>query len=234
MRIICLEHVAFEGPGAIEDWAQARGHEFERVRLHQPDPTHPGEADLVIIMGGPMGVHDEDTYSWLAEEKHFIAAKIEQGAAVLGVCLGAQLLTDVLGGDVTHAPEPEIGWYPVTLNDDGRASGVLGRLPERFDALHWHGDTFSIPSGATRLASSAACPNQAYEYDSGRVVAVQFHLECTHDSLATLIDEASADLATVGPWVSSAEEMLARPEKFQDSRGLLFTMLDSMSANRLA
>ena len=105
---------------------------------------------------------------------------------MLGVCLGAQLVADVLGGQVSRGEHPEIGWYTVELTETGRAIPVFAGFPERFTALHWHGDTFAIPPGAVHVASSEACANQAFTHDGGRVVGLQFHLEETRESLALL------------------------------------------------
>ncbi len=133
-----------------------------------------------------MNVYEEAEYPWLAAEKAFIAAAIGAGKPVLGICLGAQLIAAVLGGTVSKGPQPEIGWYPVELTPAGRELPLFAGFPDRFTALHWHGDTFSIPPGATHVASSAACANQAFAYDGGRVVGLQFHLEETRESLAQL------------------------------------------------
>lgn len=199
MRVHYLQHVPYEGIGSIRDWAGARGHELSstlmfaepRAALRLPGVD---TLDLLVIMGGPMNVYEHDEYPWLAAEKDFIRACVGAGKAVLGICLGAQLIADALGGEVTRAPFQEIGWYPVELTPVGRGQSVFPHFPDRFTALHWHGDTFSIPEGAAHVVSSAACPNQAFSYDDGRVVGLQFHLEETRESLAELVEAAGADL----------------------------------------
>lgn len=231
MRVLCVQNVWFEGPGGIADWASARGHTFEVARPFDDAAQHPGEFDLLVVMGGPMNIYQEQEHPFLAEEKQLISLAIEDGKRVLGVCLGSQLVADVLGGKVTRGKQPEIGWYPVALNAAGQASPVLGRLPDQFAALHWHGDTFAVPPGATLLASSTACENQAFEFDDGRVVGVQFHLETTRESLGVLVENAGTDLAQ-GEWVASAEEILAPDAPFAASRELLFTLLDGLASVR--
>ncbi len=157
------------------------------------------------------------------------------GKAVLGICLGAQLIADVLGGPVTKNGQHEIGWYPVDLTEAGRAEPLFAGFPARFTALHWHGDTFAIPPGATHVAGSAACANQAFSLDGGRVAGLQFHLEETPVSLEVLVEHAAAELeaADTEPWVASKEELLAADAPYEQCRALLFKLLDRMAA-RLA
>ncbi|MDZ4063434.1 MAG: type 1 glutamine amidotransferase, partial [Coriobacteriia bacterium] len=233
VRVLCVQNVWFESPGGIADWASARGHSFEVARPFDAAAPHPGAFDLLVVMGGPMNVYQEREHPFLAEAKQLISLAIKDGNCVLGVCLGAQLVADVLGGPVTRGVQPEIGWYPVTLTGEGEASAVLGRLPKEFAALHWHGDTFAIPPGATRLASSAACENQAFEYDGGWVVGLQFHLETTRESLNMLVDNAGTDLVE-GEWITSAKEILAPEAPFAASRERLFTLLDGMASVRVS
>jgi len=250
MRIHCLQHVPFEGPAAIEDWAVSRGHAISGTELYrglrgthgapqQPDvravlPTLQ-EFELLVIMGGPMSIHDTQEYPWLVAEKALIRAAIEGSAAILGVCLGAQLVAEALGGQVTKNPHPEIGWYPVTLAPDGRRDSAFAGFSESFPALHWHGETFSIPQEAVHVASSEACPNQAFMYDRGRVIGLQFHLECTPESLSMLADAAAHELDSAGTeqWVASREELLSPKAPYTACRELLFTLLDRM-ASRIA
>lgn len=228
MRIVCLEHASYEGPATIAEWAEERGHHFEIVRLYAEPFVHPGTPDMLVVMGGPMNVYDEAEHPYLAEEKRFIAQCADDGSAVLGVCLGAQLLSVALGGEVTRNPEPEIGWFPIELTAEGAQSPVLGVLPRRFVALQWHGDTFSVPPGAVHAARSVACENQAFEVDGGRILAMQFHLEPTPLSLEGLIAHHSDDLESPGAWVSSAAQMLADESRFATVRTLQFALLDAI------
>lgn len=238
MTVHCLQHVPFEGLGAIEDWCAARGHAITATRLFSEPLPSRCEGDLLVVLGGPMNVYEHDLYPWLAAEKLFLRRAIADGARVLGLCLGAQLLSEVLGGSVSRNPDTEIGWYPVELTAEAGAVPGFDRLPRRFTALHWHGDTFSIPEGAVRLAGSQACANQAFAWDGGRVLGLQFHLEETVDSLALLVEHAGDELApprtgaiAVGPaesWVASADELLAPYAPFASCKALLFELLDGM------
>ena len=153
---------------------------------------------------------------------------------VLGICLGAQLLADVLGGEVTRAPFEEIGWHPVELTEAGRQLKVFAHFPDRFTTLQWHGDTFSIPPGAVHAAFSEAVPNQAFALDDGRVVGLQFHLEETRETLGELVAVAGGGLPdgpdpARGPWVSPAADLLAPNAPFDACRELLFGLLDRMA-----
>jgi GMP synthase (glutamine-hydrolysing) len=233
MRVHYLQHVPFEGIGAIEDWVWARGHVLSCTELFRA-PSFPAldDLDLLVVMGGPMNVYDNAKYPWLEAEKAFIKEAIGSGKAVLGICLGAQLLADVLGAPVAQGTYREIGWYPVELTEAGRAHPVFADFPDKFTALHWHGDTFAIPPGATHIASSAACPNQAFASADGRVVGLQFHLEGTWCSVETLVENSGRDLVAdkAEPWVASAHGLLAGNVPYDECRGLLFALLHRMAA----
>jgi GMP synthase-like glutamine amidotransferase len=120
--------------------------------------------DWLVIMGGPMNAYEEAEYPWLAEEKVFIKHAVDQGKLIIGLCLGAQLLSCVLGGEVTRNPRKEIGWFPVSLSPEVRSLPLFSFLPEKPVVFQWHGDTFSIPPEAVLLAESEACKNQAFMY----------------------------------------------------------------------
>jgi GMP synthase-like glutamine amidotransferase len=230
MRIHYLQHVPYETPGVIAEWASARGFELAGTGLGGGDDLPGTDAfDWLVVMGGPMSVHDEDTCPWLPAEKRLIAAAMAGGKVVLGVCLGAQLVAEAAGGTVTRNATPEIGWYPVTLTAPAWGSPVFRALPEEFTALHWHGDTFSLPHGAVHMAESAACRDQAFAIGS-RVFGLQFHLECTERGLAALVEAASDDLDEGGPWVQPAEEILGRREERQRAAELMVTLLDGIAA----
>jgi GMP synthase-like glutamine amidotransferase len=179
--------------------------------------------DWLIIMGGPMNIYEHERYPWLIKEKEFIRRAIDNGKIVLGICLGAQLISDVLGGKVTRNKFREIGWFPVSLTDDGMNSRIFSVLPERFVALHWHGDTFSIPQGASRTAESEACFNQAFVL--GRAVGLQFHLESSKDSIDHLLENC-ADELTEGPYVQKPNELEASSERYAQIQGLMERLLD--------
>jgi GMP synthase-like glutamine amidotransferase len=208
MKIRCLQHVPFEGPAGIGDWARARGHALAVTHLHAGEPLpDPAGFDWLVVMGGPMGVGDTGVHPWLAPEKDLIRQAIAAGRTLVGVCLGAQLIAEALGARVYRNPEKEIGWMPVTLTEAGRASPVLGFLPPDIEVFHWHGDTFELPAGAVHLAASGACAHQAFLYGE-RVLGLQFHLESTAESVAALIHHCADELVPA-PHVQDAQRMLA-------------------------
>lgn len=204
MHIHYLQHVHFEDLGNIAPWALDRGHTVTRTRFHErerlPDPS---DIDWVIVLGGPMNVYEEDRFPWLAREKIFIERAIEAGKRVLGVCLGAQLIADALGGEITRNPEAEIGWFPVHRTPASVEFPAFRALPQTIHAFHWHGDTFSIPPGATHLAASDACPNQAFGFED-HVLALQFHLESSAHGVSRLLRHCADDLCE-GPYVQTPE-----------------------------
>ncbi len=161
MRIHYFQHVPFEGLGCIEQWATTHGHDLSVTRFHL-DEALPGvdEIDWLIVMGGPMNIYEEAQYPWLAPEKQFIGQAIQNGKVVIGICLGAQLIADVLGGRVTHANALQ-GNRMVPDRIDNRQrqpSPLFGfRLPQKLMVFHWHGDTFGAPARSSmHLAQSEA------------------------------------------------------------------------------
>ncbi|HEX4610586.1 MAG TPA: type 1 glutamine amidotransferase [Urbifossiella sp.] len=170
----------------------------------EPLPV-PDEFDRLVVMGGPMSVHDEREYPWLTREKALIGQALEGGKSVLGICLGAQLFASVLGTRVYRAREKEIGWFPVRLRPEARRSPASAGWPDSFTPFHWHGETFDLPAGATHLVGTDVCPNQAFEY-AGRAVGVQFHLEVAPSGVAELIGGCRADLQG-GGFVQPGQEV---------------------------
>jgi GMP synthase-like glutamine amidotransferase len=225
MTIHLIQHVGFEGPGAIAYWVGARG---QTLAITRPDR---GEVlplvtadDALIVMGGPMGVHDDAEHPWLTREKLWLADAVAAGARVLGVCLGAQLLAHVLGARVFPNREKEIGWWPIHWLEDARAPEAFPFLPDSSIVFHWHGDTFELPAGARHLARSAACENQAFALGE-RVMALQFHLEATPQGVQDLIQHVPGDLVG-GPFVQSVGEIQRATPGWETLHGALYGLLD--------
>ncbi len=234
MRIHYLQHVPFEGLGNIENWALLRGHQISDTQLYNSDPLpEPEEFDWLIVMGGPMNIYEEGRFPWLAREKTFIRDTINSGKIVLGVCLGAQLIANVLGAKIHRNQCPEIGWFNVWLTDAASRSRAFNRLPKRLTAFHWHGDTFDLPPGATWIAESDACRNQAFEYGGGRVIGLQFHLDTTLESIRRLVAHCGDELVP-GEYVRSERELLAgHREHLADLCGYSEVLLDGMEAGEI-
>jgi GMP synthase (glutamine-hydrolysing) len=183
-----------------------------------PDPR---DADLVVVMGGPMGACDEAEHPWLAGEKRWIASAVRAGMPYFGVCLGAQLLAASLGARVSTGSMPEVGVLPVTLTAEGRADPVVSALGEEFLALQWHGDTFDIPDGAVCLGRSPAYPHQAMRF--GDVAyAVQFHVEVT--------DPMFEQWGQVPAYAASAQAALG-PSGFEDLARAFAERREAMAAS---
>ena len=208
LRINVFQHVPFEGLGSIETWAQGRRHRTAYTRLHAGDaPPQESEFDMLIVLGGPMGVHDEAAFPWLKAEKAAIEKALGKGKPVLGICLGAQLMADVLGGRVYQNRQKEIGWFPVKL-EQAALQNWAGRIfPAAFTAFHWHGDTFELPEGAVSLARSEITLHQGFSLGKN-ALALQFHPEVTEASVEALIVHCGAELQP-GPFVQTAEELRA-------------------------
>ena len=226
MRVHYLQHVPFEGPANIATWAHTRSHSLTSTSLFKGEALpSPVAFDALLVMGGPMSVHDEAQHPWLVTEKKLIEQSIKSGKHVLGVCLGAQLLADVLGTKVYRNKCKEIGWFPVRhLQEESVAAG----FPSTFTAFHWHGETFDLPAGAVHLAESDGCVNQAFAFGS-KSLALQFHLEVTRESVEGLVRNSAADI-TSGLYVQSREQMLAATDAFAAIQPHLFQVLDRWAA----
>lgn len=234
MKLHYLQHVPFEGLGLIADWAKERGVEVSVTHLFE-DEALPSMAsfDLLVVLGGPMSVHDTQEYPWLKGEQAFISRALESGKPALGICLGAQLFADVLGGQVTHNKEREIGWHPIFLCESWAENPLqpLTRISESPTVFHWHGETFSLPEEAVHLASNEATANQAFAAGkNGQILGFQFHIETTPECVRGLI--ASAEEGELAPqrYVQSAEEMLGAAEEHSTAlQPALYEILDQWS-----
>jgi GMP synthase-like glutamine amidotransferase len=226
VRLHWLGHVPFEDAANIGIWAGQHGHTLTSTRLYAGESLpEVGAIDALAIMGGPMNVYQHQCHPWLRAEKRFIERAIGAGIPVLGVCLGAQLIADVLGARVTQNAQGEIGWFPVRSTPAGRESDLWAGLPSEFIAFHWHGDTFEIPAGARHLAESEACANQAFAYGRS-VLGLQFHLEYSEESILKMLTHCGHELIDA-PFVQDREQILAGLANVAAARERLFTLLDN-------
>lgn len=213
MRIHSLQHVPFEDIGSLYQDIHTKGFSLTTTHLYKGDHVPAlSDFDLLIVMGGPMGVYDDDIYPWLAPEKEFIASAIAAGKKVMGICLGAQLIACVLGAKVTRNAHREIGWFPLEVSAIANKHPVSNILAECAKVFHWHGDTFEIPPQAQLIASSKACVNQAYVIDN-QIYGFQFHLETTEKSASALIENCAEDLDG-STYVQNAEAIMKDKENF--------------------
>ena len=178
-----------------------------------------------------MNVNDEKDYSWLAAEKKFIRQAIDAGKTVLGICLGSQLVSDALGAKVYKNKEKEIGWFNIELTHSAQSEDLFSDMDSRLKVFHWHGDTFDLPENAIHLASSAACKNQAYVYKN-KVLALQFHLEPTQNSLRQMIDFGRDELKS-GKYVQTEQELLNQSQLIEGNRKLLVTLLNRLAKQQV-
>lgn len=207
-KVLVLQHHPAENLGIIADALASAALAWQYVRVfdgHRVPDSMKG-AGGVVVMGGPMGVYEQDRYGFLREEIALIKAALGEGKPVLGVCLGSQLLAAALGAKVSPGPEKEIGWYPVRLAPAAAGDALFGGLPPSFTACHWHGDVFEVPLGATALASSEKTACQAFRY--GKIAwGLLFHLEFTAATIEALVREEGDELLSAG--VDGAEILRA-------------------------
>ncbi|PKM59456.1 MAG: amidotransferase [Firmicutes bacterium HGW-Firmicutes-4] len=228
MRIHYLQHVSFENPGSILEWAKANNGMVTSTQLYN-DEALPDvkEFDWLVVMGGPMNIYEEEQYPWLKAEKALIKAAIEANKVVLGMCLGSQLIADIIGGKVVQNKQKEIGWLPITFSEQAKASPLFAFFPDNPVVFHWHGDTFvELPEAATVIAASAACKNQAFVYQQ-RVFGFQFHLENTLPIIEDLIANCGDEMIP-GDYVQLPEEVLAHPEYILQDNQWMAAFLDQL------
>lgn len=231
MRAHYLQHVPFEGLGSIEAWLKTAGYEISCTPLYESAGL-PGveDIDFLVIMGGPMSVNDETDYPWISDEKEFIRSVIASGKPVLGICLGAQLIANAMGGRVFKNPIKEIGWFPVqaVVSSDN----PVFRFPENTMVFHWHGETFSLPSNAIQIAKSEGCENQAFQIGSN-VIGLQFHLETTPGSAWAIVEHCRHELVA-GKYIQAEHDILSAPkERYTVINSLMTNILEYLHNNAI-
>ena len=230
MRIHALQHIAFEDLAGIAEWAYLKNHSVSYTRFHQGESAKiPMNFDLLVILGGPMGARDEAKYPWMRDEKLLIEKAISEDKLVLGICLGAQLVADVLGALVYKNNEKEIGIHPITLTEEGEQSPFLKGFKKTNEVFQWHGDTFEIPMGCKKLATSIACENQAFSCGD-KVLALQFHVESTFESMEKLINNCGVEL-TETKFIQKADTMRKKMrESHRELQRLLTCLMNNITA----
>jgi GMP synthase (glutamine-hydrolysing) len=192
---LAVRHVHFEDCGTLGDVLRARGFEIRyvepwRENLRELDCT---TADLVIGLGGPVSVYEDDRYAWIADELHLLERRLAARRPTLGICLGAQMLARVLGARVFAGPK-ELGWTPLQLTPAGQASVIAPLAGKTTSMLHWHGDTFDLPPGAQLLASTAQVAHQVYSWERF-VLAFQCHPEVRHEDIESWLVGHACEIA---------------------------------------
>ena len=198
MDALIIKHVVIEGPGLIEYCLRKEKIPYWIINLEGGDPLPKLDPlSLIILLGGPMNVYEEDRYPFLKDEDLFIKEAIQRGKFILGICLGAQLIAKALGAKVFKAPVKEIGWFDVSLTEIGLQDPLFSDLPKTFPVFQWHEDTFEIPRSAKLIATSSSVHHQAFRY-ADNAYGLQFHLEVTEE----MIQE----------WMRTYEEELKGPQ----------------------
>lgn len=184
-KVLVIQHDPHDTPGSVLPALAARQVGFELLRPYAGEvvPDKLDDASGLVVLGGPMGVNEQDRHPHLSDEIKLLRRAVGAGKPVLGLCLGSQLLAAALGAAVRANPVEEIGWHPVSLDDEADRDPLFRGIGGPFQAFHWHGDTFDLPPGSVTLATSALCRNQAFRFGA-TAYGLQFHLE---------VDEAKAE-----------------------------------------
>ncbi|MCS7173657.1 MAG: gamma-glutamyl-gamma-aminobutyrate hydrolase family protein [Armatimonadetes bacterium] len=198
-EVLVVQHAEVEAPGLLGEVLRARGHGLRVLHPYRGDPIPkpPLMAAGLVLLGGPMGVYEQDRYPFLRAELQLLEDAVSQGKPVLGVCLGSQLLAAALGAQVRPGPGLELGWHPVRLEAAAAEDPLFAGLPRSFWAFHWHGDVFDLPDGAIWLARSERTLYQAFRYGEG-AYGLLFHLEVTEAMVRAMVRAFPQDLERAG------------------------------------
>jgi GMP synthase-like glutamine amidotransferase len=229
IKIQCFQHVHFEDLGCINNWIAKNGHSVNYTKFYEnyliPEPD---SYDWLIIMGGPMSVYDEEKFPWLIDEKKAIYQAIEKNKTVIGICLGSQLIADVLGVEVYKNSEKEIGWFDITLTGQEKSEKIFGKNRiGKLKVFHWHGDTYRLPENSVRLAYSECCENQAFLYKEN-ILGLQFHLEVTEQSIGAMIKNGRNELIN-GKYIQSEIEISQQTGFIESDNNAMFQILDNLN-----
>jgi GMP synthase-like glutamine amidotransferase len=231
MKIHCLQHVAYENPGTILEWAALNKHSITYTHFFKKKyflPT-PADFDMLLIMGGYMNVDEEEKFRWLKDEKELIRKSVDAGKKVIGICLGSQLIASALGSKVYKGKEKEIGFFPIHFTQGALSHPLFEHFKNPYTVFHWHGDTFDLPASATLIASTDVCRNQAFLVGKN-VLALQFHFEMNEDTVEGMILHDGNELNEKGSFIATADEIFSNYPCLEQNKKDLFEMLNKYSA----
>ncbi len=228
LNIHAFMHVPYEGLGCMEHWILEKKHNLTYTKFYNNDKLPAlSEIDWLIVMGGPMGVYDETEYPWLSEEKSFIKNVIDSGKTVLGICLGSQLIAEVLSAKVYPNKQKEIGWFDLQVTEEGKSQSLLNDFENSFPVFHWHGDTFDLPQGSINLFQSAVTKHQAFLINE-KVLGLQFHFEVTAKTLNEMVENGMTELIE-SETVQSASDILLQTANIEANNRKMYKILDYLS-----
>jgi len=227
MNIHILQHAEWETIGEIKKWLSNNNLEYSTTHLYKGEKLPDEKIDFLIIMGGPMGIFDDENYTWLKAERELIKNTVNSDAKVLGICLGSQFIADALDAKVYPGEEKEIGFFDVSKQSN---HPITKALPNKFEVFHWHGDTFDTPKNAVNLFSTELTKNQGFIYDD-RVVALQFHLEVGQEEINGFVKNGEGELIPSN-YVQHKNHILNRNFNYQETNSYLFYILDFLFVTR--
>ncbi|MEZ5016101.1 MAG: type 1 glutamine amidotransferase [Flavipsychrobacter sp.] len=230
MNLHYIQHVPFEEIGHIEIWARTRGCTISSTKMYLGEELPPIEqVDMLVILGGPMSIFDFEEHPWLREEREFIKRVIDTNKLVLGICLGAQLVSDILGASVYPSKHKEIGFFPIKKTEGAsNKSELLNLLPDSFHVFHWHGDMFDITDNGIRLFHSEACKNQAYLQDN--ILCFQFHFEVTVENINNMLTHGRHELNFNKTYIQNEKKILSNLQHLNCMHMYLEMVLDRFIA----
>lgn len=232
MHMHFVMHESFEAPGAFETWASSRGYStgYSRVYARGALPMSVDGIDLLVVMGGPQSPSTttaECPHFDAVAERTLIGKAVSAGKAVVGVCLGAQLIGEALGVPYEHSPHKEIGKFPISLTEEGLGNDKFGHFGRSLEVGHWHSDMPGLTPDATLIAYSEGCPRQIIEY-SKLVYGFQCHMEFTHDVVELLIAHSEGELATLVGYKYVQQPDALRQNDYLEMNETLFVFLDKL------
>jgi GMP synthase-like glutamine amidotransferase len=230
MHIHCLQHVSFENPGTILEWITENNHTISYTCFFEDNPILPNidSFDALLILGGYMNVNEEEKFSWLKPEKAFIKQVTESKKKIFGICLGSQLLANVLGAKVVKGSQKEIGFFPIEFSK--KESSLFNHFEKETTVFHWHGDTFEIPENATLIASSEAFKNQGFMVRN-QILAFQFHIEMDEETIENLMKNEPEELAEIGNYIQNEAIIRNHFQNLNQTKINFFKLLDQFFAH---
>ena len=223
MNIHVLQHAEWETVGKLDKWFSENKLPYSTTHLYKGENLPKTKVDFLVIMGGPMGIFDDENHPWLKTEREFIKQTINTNAIVLGICLGSQFIADALGAKVFPGKEKEIGFFDIKKANN---HPTTNNLPYELEVFHWHGDTFETPENAINLFSSELTSNQGFIYDD-RVIALQFHLEVGIEEIEGFVKNGIDELIP-STYIQNKDEILNQNFNLDKSNSYLFNILDSI------